>query len=256
MPLVVATCTTGCEYYWSNKVYSGFQFHSILPCCIREGYKLHICICSMEDSEVRCTYVIYTWRSPYMYLKVKRVDVNFAVSEWYFTAVFLWLWMQGRVNYDPDSSSKVKFCIFQGFWLLYTGENDLSCDQPAAYVTNAGQWWTGSYKDHAWAAQIRTNSCITLLKPLCPSQNATQIDSYMYFRLQLYSILKSDWSGTWRLLPIDTTYCGFYCVRGLRRVGTAVGCGLGGAKLRAEPFDYLHALESLIRFLSVLVVVE
>jgi len=32
--------------------------------------------------------------------------------------------MQGRVNYDPDSPSKVKFCIFQGFWLLYTGEND------------------------------------------------------------------------------------------------------------------------------------
>ena len=78
----------------------------------------------------------------------------------------------------------------------------------------------------------------------------------MYFRLQLYSILKSDWSGTWLLLPIDTTYRGFYCVRGLRRVDTAVGCGLGGAKLRAEPFDYSHALESLIRFLSVLVVVE
>ena len=24
--------------------------------------------------------------------------------------------------------------------------------------------------------------------------------------------LKSDWSGTWLLLPIDTTYHGFYCV--------------------------------------------
>ena len=42
-------------------------------------------------------------------------------------------------------------------------------------------------------------------------------------RLRLYSILKSDWSGTWLLLPIDAMYCGFYCVRGLRHVGTAVG---------------------------------
>jgi len=30
--------------------------------------------------------------------------------------------------------------------------------------------------------------------------------------MSLYSILKSDWSGTWLLLPIDITYCGFYCV--------------------------------------------
>ena len=42
-------------------------------------------------------------------------------------------------------------------------------------------------------------------------------------RLQLYSILKSDWSGTWLLLPIDATSCGFYCVRGLHRLGTVVG---------------------------------
>ena len=35
------------------------------------------------------------------------------------------------------------------------------------------------------------------------------------FRLQLYSILKSDLSGMWLLLPIDTTYHGFCCVRGL-----------------------------------------
>ena len=42
-------------------------------------------------------------------------------------------------------------------------------------------------------------------------------------RLQLYSILKSDWSGTWLLLPIDATYHGFYCVCGLRRLGTVVG---------------------------------
>ena len=42
------------------------------------------------------------------------------------------------------------------------------------------------------------------------------------FRLQLYSILKSDWSGTWFLLPIDATYRGFDCVRGLCCVGTEV----------------------------------
>ena len=34
-------------------------------------------------------------------------------------------------------------------------------------------------------------------------------------KLQLYSIMKSDWSGTWLLLSIDATYHGFYCVRKL-----------------------------------------
>jgi len=33
--------------------------------------------------------------------------------------------------------------------------------------------------------------------------------------LQLYSIMESDWSGMWLLLPIDVTYRGFYCVRRL-----------------------------------------
>jgi len=37
---------------------------------------------------------------------------------------------------------------------------------------------------------------------------------YSKFRLQLYSILKSDWSGTWLLLPIDATYREFYYVYG------------------------------------------
>lgn len=33
----------------------------------------------------------------------------------------------GRVDYDPNSESKLKFCKFQGFWLLYTDWTVLMC---------------------------------------------------------------------------------------------------------------------------------
>jgi len=94
--------------------------------------------------------------------------------------------MQGRVNYDPDSPSKVKFCIFQGFWLLYTGEND------GSHVTSLLHMLLMLGSDELGAIKIMSCSDthkflhnFTMPKPLCPSQNATQI---VLFLLPLRSL--------------------------------------------------------------------
>ena len=50
------------------------------------------------------------------------------------------------------------------------------------------------------------SGCLCSLKKGNPRLTVSSYEYLLVFRLQLYSILKSDWSGMWLLLPIDTTY--------------------------------------------------
>ena len=71
---------------------------------------------------------------------------------------------------------------------------------------------------------------------ICCTSHTLCVHAILAFRLQLYSILKSDWSGTWLLLPMDAMYHGFYCVHGLCCIGTVVGWSQveGGSHLTAH----------------------
>ena len=82
-------------------------------------------------------------------------------------------------------------------------------------------WWKDC--DDSGSVNNDTNYLLIITMGLLIHVQGHSWHTQMIFRLQLYSSLKSDWSGTWLLLPIDATYRGFYCVRGLRRVGTMVG---------------------------------
>ena len=92
---------------------------------------------------------------------------------------------------------------------------------------------------------VTINSAILLTVVIAQSSNSRcAVDQLLLTTKKLYIsaylILKSDWSGTWLLLPIDAMCRGFYCVRRLHRLGTG-----------AEPFDCSHARESLIRLSTV-----
>ena len=80
-------------------------------------------------------------------------------------------------------------------------------------------WWMHGY------SEVRATCAATSSLYIIAVQYQTYCQPDL--RLQLYSILKYDWWGTWLLLPIDATYRGFYWATLCRHCG-----GPDWAKLR------------------------